>query len=272
MTQDELTTKDKRAKEEPLIVTETDQGFRVHSPAAPTRVYVVTGAPHEATCTCPDFQYNASDPNWQCKHVVAVMRRFDFPPASPDAPTTTPEADGVEPTTLLLKRSVSPDGRIDSLSVEFSAPVNGVPVDTILARARTMLGLQNDIAGIFLNGQSKGRTELSRNGNGNGNGAVGLPARLIDIQSIQTKRGRKMCINVEVDGGVSYLFGNRQQLAAAISAAGFPDRARQIDEGTLLDLPCRAITKPSTDGRYINIDKVLPINGHHGNGAPSRGR
>lgn len=270
MTQNELTTKEKRTKEEPLIVTEADQGFRVHSPGAPTKIYVVTGAPDEAVCTCPDFQYNASDPNWQCKHVLAVMRRFDFPPASPEAPATAPEADEVEPTTLLLKRSVSPDGRIDSLSVEFCAPVNGVPVDTILARARTMLGLQNDIAGIFLNSKSNGRTEPSHDSNGNG--VAGLPARLIDIQSVQTKRGRKMCINVEVDGGVSYLFGNRQQLAAAISAAGFPDRAQQIDEGTQLDLPCRAITKPSTDGRYINIDKVLPINGHHGNGAPSRGR
>jgi len=267
MTQEELTTRDKRAKDEPLIVTETDQGFRVHSPTAPTKVYTVTGAPDEAVCNCPDFQYNAADPHWKCKHVLAVMRRFEFPPAPPEAPSAAAEAEGVHPTTLLLKRSVSPDGRIDSLSVEFSAPVSGMGVGTILARAQTMLGLQRDIAGMFLNGQGNGHSEPSSSGNG----AAGLPARLIDIQSIQTKRGRKMCINVEVDGGTSYLFGNRQQLAAAISAAGFPDRARQIQEGTSLDLRCRAITKPSADGRYINIDRILPLNGHHGNGGPSRG-
>jgi hypothetical protein len=67
-----------------------------------------------------------------------------------------------------------------------------------------------------------------------------------------------------VNGKTLKLFGRREELAAAVAAAGF--NGVEIQEGTDLNLPCRVITKPSPDGKYTNIDKVLPANGQQ----PSR--
>ncbi len=41
-------------------------------------------------------------------------------------------------------------------------------------------------------------------------------------------------------------------------AAGFPDVASQVAEGLEIRLPCRVTTKPSDDGRYVNVERVLP--------------
>jgi len=59
------------------------------------------------------------------------------------------------------------------------------------------------------------------------------------------------------------LFGSRKQLAAAIVFAGFPQLAERIDEKMELNIPCRITTKPSEDGKYLNVDRVFPSNGSH---------
>ena len=51
---------------------------------------------------------------------------------------------------MLLKRSVSPDGRIDSFSVEFSMPVSDIPDGEIKTKAQNVLQLQIEIVGAFL--------------------------------------------------------------------------------------------------------------------------
>ena len=48
------------------------------------------------------------------------------------------------------------------------------------------------------------------------------------------------------------LFGKREELAAAVAAAGFNGGA--IEEGIALNLPCRVTTKPSPDGKYTKTD------------------
>jgi hypothetical protein len=53
---------------------------------------------------------------------------------------------------MLLKRSVSPDGRIDSLSVEFTAEVDGATPAEVSTRAERLLALQSAIVKGFLNG------------------------------------------------------------------------------------------------------------------------
>src|SRR5207247_9184357 len=58
-------------------------------------------------------------------------------------------------TQMLIKRSVSPDGRIDSVSVEFSMPVSDISNGQIKDKALKILQLQKEIVGTFLklNGQ-----------------------------------------------------------------------------------------------------------------------
>jgi hypothetical protein len=49
------------------------------------------------------------------------------------------------------------------------------------------------------------------------------------------------------------------QLAEAIRNAGFPRMAERIEEGVALRVPCRVITTPTPDGKYVNIERVLPV-------------
>src|SRR5437867_2175841 len=56
---------------------------------------------------------------------------------------------------MLIKRSISPDGRIDSVSVEFSMPVSDISNGEIKDKALKILQLQKEVVGAFLklNGQ-----------------------------------------------------------------------------------------------------------------------
>ena len=67
---------------------------------------------------------------------------------------------------LILKRSVSPDGRIDSLSVEVTTPVAEISGPEITMRAKHVLGVQAAIVTEFL-----ARTPKPNGQRPNGNGA-----------------------------------------------------------------------------------------------------
>src|SRR4030095_14256758 len=93
-----------------------------------------------------------------------------------------------------------------------------------------------------------------------GNGDPGaVPAKLLDIGGLDSKSGGRLFITVLVHGQTSTkLFGNPKQLGDQLTAAGFPTQAQQVQEGITLNLPCRVTTKPSTDGKYLNVERVLP--------------
>lgn len=172
---------------------------------------------------------------------------------------------------LLIKRSVSPDGRIDSLSVEFALPVDKIPATEIPSQAQKVLELQSGIVNGFLNGKGNGngkdQAHPPDNGKGNGQNTVteskangAMEARMLDISGMNGKWGRRLFINVlAADGRAMKLFGNKKLLAEQITAAGFPEKSDNLTEGVHLNLPCRVVTKPSEDGRYLNIEKVLPM-------------
>jgi len=70
---------------------------------------------------------------------------------------TAPDRDQQRgPAVMLLKRSVSPDGRIDSLSVEFTAEVDGMVVKEVADRAARLLMLQSAIRQGFPYGAKNG--------------------------------------------------------------------------------------------------------------------
>ncbi|MBP7146448.1 MAG: SWIM zinc finger family protein [Acidobacteria bacterium] len=280
MRPEERQPRDTRATDEVFVIARGPDGFRVHAPQNGRTVYVVGPDLNSPTCTCPDFDYHRTDPDWRCKHVLAVQSRF----AAPAPPETVPPAEDEEraaiqeegkPTRrrraphttngsaaqMLLKRSISPDGRIDSLSVEFSCPVEPTRSETE-GRAEAILALQAGIIGRFLAGNGEQRAERSAPAPRPAApppAQSGMPAMLLRIDGMDGKWGRRLYILIQSNGQTLRLFGNPKQLADAIAAAGFPDRAGTVAEGVRLDLLCRIVTQPSPDGRFQNVEQVLPL-------------
>ena len=266
MTQEQLIRRKERAKNEQFVVVQTDEGHRVYSPANPATTYLVTGIPESPACTCADFEYHAEEPDWRCKHIIAVMEGHGQRAPVEAAPTetitrrrrprgvvspgTSEQTDG--PTHMVVKRSVSADGRIDSLSVEIALPIAQSQEDEIRTRAQAVLGIQDRIVAGF----------RKTNGNGSANGHPAgeptVPAELLSVGASNTRFGRRLFISVKVNGKTLKLFGSEKQLAEALASAGHPDMTDLVEEGTTLNLPCRVTTKKSDDGKYVNVDRVFP--------------
>lgn len=276
MTTQQFEQRKERAASETYVVLYENEGFSVYSPADPTKKqYLVSGSPEAPACTCPDSQYHKTYPQWRCKHILAAFDHIRKEEADTEAAeerkAIQAESQAAEKakrkrngsnrnngshSQMLLKRSVSPDLRIDSLSVEFSCPVDKVSVQEIKDSAQKILLLQSQIVESFLNANQK-ETLSQQSQPQQGNGAQ--PAQLLSIGGMNGKWGRRLFINVQMNGQTSKLFGNQKQLAEALTSAGYPQFANSIAEGNQLNLPCRAITKPSDDGKYINIERVLPL-------------
>lgn len=272
----EIERRPARAQTETFVIARTAEGYRVCSPMNPALQYVVSGIPDAPHCTCAEFQNNEGDPEWLCKHILAVLEQGPAGAASPDPSVNaaTPEQNsggngrvrrvrknGTSDTSgaahMLLRRSVSPDGRIDSLSVEFACPVGNSPAQAIKASAEETLKLQAEIVSSFLQASGKPKAERCTNPppvESDSNGAV--PARMLKVEGMPTKWGRRLFISVAVHDQTLKFFGTQEQLASALTGAGYASYAGHVAEGLTLDLPCQVITKPS--GKYVNIDKVLP--------------
>jgi SWIM zinc finger len=315
----ELEKRKARAANETLVIAPTEGGFRVYNPANITHLYMVTGIPSAPKCNCPDFQTHESDSDWRCKHILAVLNRNEKQQSAKPAtgsvqapeqkesdskPSESAEKKKAKTTRnghsqMLIKRSISPDGYIDSVSVEFSTPVDDDADEKIVQRAKKILSLQSEIANGFLqtngNGKSKANAHEKANGNGhapenghaNSNGDArspsqeeangasrnsdnAAPAQLLNIAGMDTKTGWTTFINVQVNGITAKLFGDKQELAKHITDAGFANIAERITQGMLLNLPCRVVTKRSPDGKYLNIEKVFPAKPLENNGRPGQ--
>jgi hypothetical protein len=262
------TTDKPNAKTETFVVQQTEEGYRVFSPVTPAKQYTVTDDGEDITCTCPSFTENANIPNWRCNHIVAVIQFLSKqdsqsdqgeagaaqpngtpPPKEPPAPKKPgPKSAGAE-ASMLIKRSLSPDGRIDSLSVEFSVPVGKATTEEIKQQAERAMKLQAEIMHGF----------AKPNGNGarrNGDDPSAVVAQLLNIAAMDTKKGRSLFINVFVNNQVAKLFGEEAKLREALTAAGYSEQAAKVADGLTLNLPCRAVTKQN--GKYLNIERLLP--------------
>jgi hypothetical protein len=251
-----------------MVAFQTEEGIRVYSPDNPRQSYLVTGTVENPQCTCPEFGQDADEP--LCEHIRAVEAQLPHGPAPLDADEeayAAAEREGLReenapavtvPAIMLIKRSVSPDGRIDSLSVEFSCPVDHASSSQIRDKAEKSLALQAAIISRFLELNGNGQPKGNGHDGGNGNGSdESIPAKLLGIAGMNTRYGWKLFINVEASGQVLKFFGNRKQLAEAIEAAGYPNLTRNIAGGISLNVPCRIITRESEDGRYTNVEKIL---------------
>src|SRR5207248_1906263 len=84
---------------------------------------------------------------------------------------------------MTLKRSVSPDGRIDSLSVELSCPIDQVASADIKARANSMLTLQREIASGFLKPNGKPNSNGRAKSNGHNEQDTAVTAKMLSINA-----------------------------------------------------------------------------------------
>jgi predicted nucleic acid-binding Zn finger protein len=296
MTQQQFKAREERAENETLVFTQNEDGdFRVYSPAYPGKSYVVSGSIEKPTCTCPDFEEHKNDPDWRCKHILAVLKHVEArdPTAAKSASYDDEERSAIQgennpaQTTgdndqahgiseMLIKRSVSPDGRIDSLSVELHCNVGNRSATEIKACSENVLRLQREITSSFLkengkkeNGKNEKEQEAAQSKKNNGtDGSV--PAQMLTIGGTQGNWGRRLFINFDVNGKTLRLYGNAKELAKYISYAGFPDLSERIAEGVTLNLPCRVITKPSEDGKYTNIVRVEPIEAFRSTRRPAK--
>ncbi len=263
---------------EPLVVMQVEEGHRVYCPASPKVWWIVRGVPGQPTCTCTE-----SDAQEKCRHILAVeqmlarktpieKRPTGQAPAAvpvPNKPDETtknevhPNGNGAASPQMLLKRSVSPDRRIDSLSVEFSVSVEKLSVGDIKSLAQKSLALQSQIVEAFLtkNGNGKDDPKPAAPASPQENGAT--PARIIGVRAGNTRWGRSLYLAFEVKGKTLRLFGSRKRIAEVFTAAGFPNQARTFIEGLDLNLPCRVIVKPAPDGRFFNIDRIFPAERSH---------
>lgn len=298
MTQEQLETRQERAENGTLIVSKTEEGFRVYSIHSPSKIYLVKQEGERWTCTCPDFEFHKADTTWRCKHILAVApwpaNKSGEAPASPDQPFVEPpvSTEGAKqpprrrkpqqdqptppvPVQMMMKRSVSPDGRIDSISVEFSLPVSGYSNGEIKQRALSTLELQKEIVGAFLklNGQKPitGPSPVLQPAKQEKADGKPVFARMLDIGKVNGKWGERFCINMQVNGRRSRLFGSAEQLAEHVRAAGYEIEPENIEEGLRLNLACRAVTKPSDDGKYLNVERVLPVAKKIKQGGPNDG-
>jgi len=291
MTETQIEARQERAGNGTLVVSQVDDGYRVYSVSHPSHLYLVRQEGERWTCTCPDFEYHQADTTWRCKHILAVApwREQQTPqPYEPGNGHTEAMPVSPEPSEqaalskrrnhkhtngfaqMLIKRSVSPDGRIDSVSVEFSMPVSETANGEIKAKALNTLKLQKEIVADFLklNGAkpaafpppaSKPPEPAPENGQP-------VFARLIDIGKVNGKWGERLSLNVQINGRTSRLFGSAKQLAERIQSAGYEIDPASLEPGLRLNLACRVTTKPSDDGRYLNVEKVLPLGGKTGGG------
>jgi len=241
---------------ETWVISPTDEGYRVYSPANPTKSYVVSGNREEPICSCDPERSSQN----RCVHITAVLEQLLPGQGTKRDPYELEERRAIQEegrdlssgiSHMLIKRSVSPDGKIDSLSVEFSSSVESISAEEIRKRAMETLKLQAEIATEFKNGNHSGQQKKERPGGT-------IPAKMVNVDGMPGKWGRRLFINVQVNGQTSRIFGNRKQLSERIADAGYAGFEELIMEGRELGLPCKVVTEPSPDGRFLNIVQVMP--------------
>ena len=67
-----LEMRQRRAQALIPTVRRVDNGYRVSSGSRDTE-YLITKPNGKPICTCPDFQRHADQPDYQCKHILAVI-------------------------------------------------------------------------------------------------------------------------------------------------------------------------------------------------------
>lgn len=161
---------------------------------------------------------------------------------------------------MVIKRSLSPDGRIDSLSIEVDFPVTETSRQILQERALKLIRLQDRIARVYLQGYLQERAHAGPPTNGsapNGAAAAGSgqpqPATLLEIGG--TKNGKLVATFELANRQRAKMFRPEKALAKELAALGI--KAGSVHDGARLSVPCRVLT--TRNGQYLNADRVFPL-------------
>lgn len=257
----------------PFVTIPYAQGYTVYAADNPSNAFQVSGSPDNPSCTCPDFRAHPPHLRYRCPHIYAVFRDVGNGSGNPSeqpAPVAVSKAGTIVPLTLsegigmVLRRSVSPDRRIDSLSVEVTVPPEVLVDKDIDEVAMAVLNRQDAIVSAFLDSRSPDTVRQGSEAHSEPSGPV--EAVLRDVGGMQTRLGWRYFINVAVGDKVYKLFGTRKQLAEQLMAAGCASYANNITKGAVFNARCMAVLVPSEDGKYVNIETILPWTPPNGNG------
>ncbi|HEY6807097.1 MAG TPA: hypothetical protein VI306_26200 [Pyrinomonadaceae bacterium] len=229
-------------------------GYRVVDPSRPNSPYLIEEVVNRFLCGCNDFEESLT-----CQHVRAVLSYLAEEKRNGGniGPQLKVASTNAEPSsaTMALRRSISPDGRIDSLTIEFSTPVDNTSFRDITARALNILKLQSVVTKEFLLTAHAGRQSDRSNGH---NQVVTLNAKMIRIGDVPTKRDRPLFIEFHLEDHGARLFGTASELAQAITDAGYPYAPEEIFAGQTIDASCQVLIKSSRNPLYAEILRVLP--------------
>jgi len=269
-------------EEEIFVIAKIAEGFRVYPVSDRRAGHVVSS--DGSQCSCGKSAGSSNGTPARCRHVEVVEacgRRAESAAALGGVAEQGREKTGKRPegqpakeanmagngSGVVIKRSVSPDGRIDSLSVEVGFPVENLQANEIKTRAENALRLQGEIVDGFLGKARSGNGSPAPEGpRGNGVGDGSIAAEIVRVGGMPGKWGRRLFLTVKTEDRMLRLYGNRKELAGHLHGAGYTESESGIVEGLELSLPCRIMTK--LNGNFLNIDRVLPAadNGARGNG------
>jgi hypothetical protein len=264
-----------------LKLTRTTQGYLVRSGS---KTYEVTVEDDAISCNCSDFeQKQKENTTYHCKHISAVLADFEAQQSCASATTSehtngsSSKANGSAKVSaifpgrqapipskqshMLIKRSLSGDGRIDSISVEIDFGFTEEDEAGIKTQALKALKLQDTIIKEFI-GVDDTKEDLPEPPQ------IVMPNSSIPQETLdcimtkvgvaQSKWGTSFYITFELpEGKTAKLFGSQKYLSNQIAVAGFHFPPEKIVEGIVLNIPCRATTV--LNGKFINIDRVFPI-------------
>ena len=78
---------------------------------------------------------------------------------------------------------------------------------------------------------------------------------MLDLGIAQTAYGERVFVNFDVSGRRARLFGPEKVILDAIATAGKRLAPDAVEQGLMLNLPCRVITEQN--GKYLNVTKVF---------------
>ena len=248
------------------IVSRTDDDtYRVYDANMQGAVATVTVQGDTLDCSCGGRVRAEPGMSRPCDHLRTILERLPEEHGASGQPASLKQR-GCQ---LLLKRSVSPDGRIDALSVELSTDVDPRDRDLLVRQGEYLLGLQERLAQTFMAEQAGAKSEPQRNGAVRSHAPAlpesrdlpGQPARALSVGAMDTRYGRRFFLQVEVDGKRCRFFGSRAKVAKALGDAGYPIEPEALYDGLEVGIDCRARTEKSKDGRYTNVVALYRRNG-----------
>lgn len=188
----------------------------------------------------------------KAKSQVGSSNNGLYPLCQPGAANPAPGAH------MRIERSLSPDGRINSVSVMIDYPLGNESAGEIKAKAQKALLLQAEIIREHFAACEPLTASVPAVDTSGTPGSRGVAATLLDIGAISSRRGTRYFINAEVGGEQAKLYGSRRQLITHLARVGLDLTPDAIAEGLRLNLACRAVTKPGQQGGHLNVVRIYP--------------